>query len=184
MFLSLIASSASLFLDVGGESSSSELRLKCSASEQSGLLEIGLSHAFGNATWLLGRKKHVLTAVTLYVRQRSALSETALNRLALNDEKIGTLGFFPGSESRDDLPGRDASLEAYVFVTDEIFDRLIRSIQAGRKPDSIHVDLGGGDSLEYGWEPDGSRMVWKIDKPTSPAYIKVAGMQFNVPLLA
>lgn len=183
MFLTLVASSASLFLDVGGESASTELRLKCSASEQSGLLEIGLSHAFGNATWLVGRKKHVLTVITLYIRQRSSLSEAALNRLALNENKISTLGFFPTSESRDDLPGRDASLEAFIFVGDEIFDRLVRSIQAGRKPDSIHIDLSS-DGLEYGWEPDGSRMVWKIDKPTSPTYIKVEGMQLNIPLIA
>ncbi len=184
MFLALKALSASLFLEIGGENSSTELRIICSADEQSGLLEIGASHAFGGATWLLGTKRHVLSAFTLYVRQRGALSETALKRLALNEEKIGTLGFFPSSGSRDDRPGRDASLEAYVFVSDEMFDRLVRSIQAGSWPDSIQVDLGSGDSLEYGWEPDGSRIVWKIEKPASPTYINVAGMQLSIPLLA
>jgi hypothetical protein len=184
MFLTLKASSASLFLEIGGESSSTELRLKCSAAEQGGVLEIGSSHAFGGATWLVNRDRRSVNGLTLYIRRRSALSESALNRLALSDEKVGRLGFFPPSESRDDLPGRDASLEAFVFVSDDTFDRLVGSIQAGKKPDSIYVDIGNREGLEYGWEPDGSRIVWKLDKPSSPSYVNVAGMQLDIPLLA
>ena len=184
MDLAVIAKRAILSYTVSGESSSSELILECRAAEQSGVFEIGENHVFADESQIRPGNKRRSCAFRLYIRRRSCLTEKRIAKLGLSDEKIGELGFYPDYEQRDFVPARPASLEAFVFVGDQTFDGLTNTLQAGGKTESIFVYLKERKGiLEFGWEPDGSRMVWKIDDATKPAYVDVTELQMRLSLI-
>ena len=116
------------------------------------------------------------------MKRRSSLFEERIAKIGLGDEKIGVLGFYPDYAARDFVPSRPASLEASVFVTDRLFETIISAVLAGRKAELIYLYIEEKEIMEYGWEPDGSRLIWKIDDATKPSYVNVSQLEIRFAL--
>jgi hypothetical protein len=114
------------------------------------------------------------------VFRKSEVSSEVIGEMKLSDSKIGALVFFP--PIKGDLMWRlhPAVLEANVHVNDEIFDRLVRALQSGKKAKWLALEIEKQGVIEYGWEPDGSRMVWKLESTTEASYVDVEGMEVGI----
>jgi hypothetical protein len=149
------------------------LIIECKARDNSGVLEIGKKHVFASRSnrSLLSRRH----ACGLHVRikRRSSISQEGASKLGLSEDKIGELTFCPPSKADEINTASPASLEATVFLDDELFDSLMNTLQ---------LDIEREGALEYGWEPDGSRMEWKIDNPSDPASVDVTGVAMGIGL--
>jgi hypothetical protein len=158
------------------------LIIECKARDNSGVLEIGKKHVFASRSnrSLLSRRH----ACGLHVRikRRSSISQEGASKLGLSEDKIGELTFCPPSKADEINTASPASLEATVFLDDELFDSLMNTLHSGKRPQWLQLDIEREGALEYGWEPDGSRMEWKIDNPSDPASVDVTGVAMGIGL--
>jgi hypothetical protein len=88
-------------------------------------------------------------------------------RLNLSDLAIGYGRFFAESES--DFSFVPASLSFAIYVPDEDYNVIIKKLNMGKVFGSLSLSfedvLGeSSDRLKYGWEPDGSRIIWNFSK--------------------
>jgi hypothetical protein len=182
MFISVIAKRAILTCTVDGNLSSSELLLECTATDQSGVLEIGNTHVFASKNNIGFARKRRACDLQLYIKRKSGLTDKSLAKLSLSDEKIGEVGFYPDYEARDLVPSRPGSLEAFVFVSDQLFETISNALQMGRKTESIQLDIEKKGTLAFGWELDGSRMTWNLDDAAKPSYVDVTRLDIRLSL--
>lgn len=89
---------------------------------------------------------------------------------------IGFLKYWPGSQSVDD--SQPETCHVSIALTPELFGALLAGLQSGRLPKAIHIEAKG---LEWGWEPDGSGVVWNVEAAKALPIVEV---RFNVPLSA
>lgn len=166
-----------------GENAQFVLRLDCSAPDDDGVLEIGERYAFTAkaSRHLLGKRKSCNLRV--WVKRRSSAGQKAVEKLGLSPSKIGELGFYPPSEKGDFFPGRPAALEAMAFVSDELFDGLVTTLRATKPATWLVLEIEKQGVLEYGWEPDGSRRIWKLESVAEPSYVDVEMMEIGFDLL-
>lgn len=158
------------------------LTFMCSRTEKDGVLEIGTKHAFAHRNEHVERGRTRFGDMKLYIRRKSALKEERVAKLGLNEEKIGELGFYPPNDKTDDLPSFPATLEVFVFVSDPAFESILRSVTHGAQGMTASVYLSKHPAMAYGWEPDGSRMVWTIEKHSDPSYVPVGELKIELPL--
>ena len=90
---------------------------------------------------------------------------------------IGFLKYWPAERQSVDNPMPE-TCHASVALTPEVFGTLLSALQNGRIPKAIHIDA---KSLEWGWEPDGSGVVWNVEAANA---LPIVGISFNLPLLA
>jgi hypothetical protein len=182
MLLRLKVKSANLCLSADGEDTRFELRLDCSPADASGVLEIGDRYVFANrakrSIFSIRRSCELL----VWVKRRSSLTNENIEKIGLSDCKIGELCFVPGV-SKDDLsPSVLAALDARVFVSDEVFELLLSTFQAGREAKWLDLEIEKKGVLQYGWEPDGSRMEWKLESATEVSYVDVEQVDIGMEL--
>ena len=182
MFLTTLAERATLSCTTAGEVGSSELIIDCAPTEESGVLEIGKTHTFAHENDIRVGSNRKRCGLKIYVKRRSSLSEKHVAKIGLGEDKIGELGFYPDHAAKDFVPGRPASLEANVFVADRLFETIVSAVLAGRKAELIYLYIEKKETLEYGWEPDGSRLIWKIDDATKPSYVNVPQLEIRFAL--
>lgn len=150
MFIAALPTRAVLSCTSNGEISSSEIIFYCDPIDESGLLEIGEKHAFASKTSTGFRSKRRSCELRLYMRRRSALSPERVEKIGLSGEKIGVLSFYPDFKPKDFVPGRSATLEAFVFVSEEIFETVSKALQSGRKTEAIHLEIEKKGRLNTG----------------------------------
>jgi hypothetical protein len=182
MFLTSLAERATLVCTTTGEDGSSELIIDCAPTEESGVLEIGKTHIFAHENEIRIVSDRKRCGLKIYVKRRSLLSEERIAKIGLGKEKIGLLGFYPDHAARDFVPSRPASLEASVFVNDQMFETIVSAVLAGRKAELIYLYIEKKETLEFGWEPDGSRLIWKIDDATKPSYVNIPQLEIRFAL--
>jgi hypothetical protein len=149
------------------------LIIKCTAQNDSGVLEIGKEHIFASRKnrRLFSRRR--ACELDVRIKRRSSISEETATKLSLSKYKIGELTFF-GAIKKDEVnDSSPASLGASVFLDDQLFDSLMNTLQSGKRPKLLQLDIENEGTLEFGWEPDGSRMEWKIANPTEPSHVDV-----------
>lgn len=132
IYINLVVESITQSISLDGGGFASSLRLACSRSAGDGVLEIGKKHAFSNKSKRGARGRTHFSEMRFEIRRKSVLTDKGNERLKLDEEKIGELGFYP--------------------------------------------------SIAFGWEPDGSRVVWTIDNVSEPAYLPVSQVQIELPL--
>jgi len=159
-----------------------ELSIKCTATDDFGVLEIGKDHVFSsrkNRSFL--SKRH---ACELWVRikRRSSASETTAAKLSLSKDKIGELSFYPASKANEGTPSTPASLDAIVFLEDKLFDSVLNTLLWGKRPKWLQLNIEREETLRYGWEPDGSRKEWTIDNPSDPASVDITSIEMRIKL--
>lgn len=70
----------------------------------------------------------------------------------------GSASFYP--ERLGTMDSAPARLYFTVVVESHIFAEMVRSVQQSPAGATINIGLEG---LEYGWDPDASHLIWKLD---------------------
>jgi hypothetical protein len=182
MQISVRPEKATLTCTEDGDKTRDELVLDCIATDDMGVLEIGQEFIFAAKTNRPLLAKRQSCDFRVWFRRKRSLTQTAVEKLNLSSSKIGTLGFFPPSKKDDFIPARPASLEATIFVSDELFSRLVEALQVGKTLNRVNFYIEMDGPIKYGWEPDGSRMVWNLESSTNPAYADVAEISLDIAL--
>jgi hypothetical protein len=73
----------------------------------------------------------------------------------------GSANFYTERDGRLGESGEPAKLYFTVIVEPELFAEIARTTQ--ELPGVATINLGIQD-LEYGWEPDGSHLIWKLEE--------------------
>jgi hypothetical protein len=97
------------------------------------------------------------------------------------DAAIGNLRYFEAisveGDVADDVSAEPELCNVMAILRPDIFASLLNTVQAGYLPDTILVTVKG---LTMGYAPDGSEIIWDIDRmPTLP----VVAIEFNIPLV-
>jgi hypothetical protein len=182
MLLQVIPESATLSCTADCDSTRNVLCLDCTAADSAGVLEIGDGHVFASKANRSFFGKRQSCNLRVRITRKSALTAEAIEKMNLSTSKIGDLGFYPASEAGDFFPPRPASLEATLFIGDELHDRLLGALQVGRKPTWLHLEVEREGVLGFGWEPDGSRIVWKLESETEPSHVDVQELSIGINL--
>jgi hypothetical protein len=183
MVMSLVAKPkrANLYFTTGEDYPCCELRIDCSPSFlDRSVWEIGTRHVFAhraNRPILSKRKSCDLEAC---VHPKSKVDPEIIEQMGLSDSKIGTLAFVPPGEKGLFFYSQPAYLRANIFVNDELFDRLVSALQFGKRATQLEFEIEKQGVLEYGWEPDGSRKVWKLESTTETSCVDVESMDVEI----
>jgi hypothetical protein len=139
------------------------LIIECSAADDSGVLEIGKEYVFAsrkNRGYIGNRHACELQ---IRIKRRSSASDKTVTKLSLSKDKIGELNFGPSTKADGINAASPAYLEATLFLDDPLFDSLLNTLHSGKRPQWLRIEIEKAGTLGYGWEPDGSRMEWKIE---------------------
>jgi hypothetical protein len=98
IYINLVVEGITQSISLSGRGLASSLTLLCSRSEGDGVLEIGKKPAFSNKSERVERGRTHLTEMRLHIRRKSVVADKATDRLKLNEDKIGELGFCPSHE--------------------------------------------------------------------------------------
>ena len=112
-------------------------------------------------------KDKKLVAVSCSFKPGSSLSRDDRIHLNLSDLAIGYGLFFEESES--DISFVPARLSFAIYVPDEDYNVITTKLNMGKVFESLSLSFEDvlrerSDRLKYGWEPDGSRIIWNFDK--------------------
>jgi hypothetical protein len=183
MVMSLVAKpkSADLSFTAGGDNPCSELRIYCSPSFlDRGVWEIGNRHVFAHRANRPIFSKRRSCGLVVCVHRKSEVAPEFIDGMGLSDSKIGALVFIPPGEKILFWFSQPAILQANVFVNDEFFDRLVFALQSGKRTTRLELEIQKQGVLEFGWEPDGSRRVWKLESTTETSCVDVESMDFGL----
>lgn len=156
--------------------------MDCTASDDSGVLEIGERYLFASKKnrGFLSRR----SALELQIRiiRRSSASEKTAEILNLSKDKIGELTFCPRLKADGVTAAIQASLDTTLFLDDELFENLMETLHLGKKPEWLQLDIEKVGTLAHGWEPDGSRKEWKIANPSEPSSVDITKIALGIKL--
>jgi hypothetical protein len=180
--LKLKVKRAILVSGMDGEDTWIALRLACSPTHESGTLEIGDRHVFATRRNrpILSKRKSSNLEVSL--KRRGSLTQENIDSIGLSASKIGNLYFVPPGKKGLFWPSQPAALDANVFVSDELFERLVSTFQAGKVVNWLELYIEKPGVLGYGWEPDGSRITWKLESTTELSYVDVSSIDIGIGL--
>lgn len=167
-----------------GNKTSADIQVDCSPTDSTVLLEIGEKHVFARRTkrpFLAFLGKRRLCDFSINLKRKSEVTTEESEKIGLSNAKIGFLFFFPPEKKDEVGPGSPALLGARVFVSDELHESLRDVLQAGERRKwlrlSLEIEEGG---LKYGSEPDGSRMVWKVENENECSHLNVTSLDIRV----
>jgi hypothetical protein len=104
-------------------------------------------------------------------------SMDTIDSTLLSEKIIGKASHHEAFQSEwDPMDSFDESIYAWVHVEPKVFEMLVNCQLGGIDVDSIVFEVEG-ESLEHGWEPDGSTTVWNVSK-NSHLTIKSVLFQF------
>lgn len=181
MLFQLKPEHAALTFTADGADTFAVLRLDCVPADERTILEIGYSYAVApKSHYGIGKRK--LCDVSVWTRRKSALTSEAISKLKLSESKIGELGFYPPVKGEDFIPDRPATIEASLFISDELHESLLNVLQTGRRATRLDIEIRMGNAVEYGWEPDGSRIRWNVENTTDPSYLDIEQVCIGIDL--
>ena len=137
------------------------------------IIEIGKSYlaTTENHYNLYGKKERMLVDVEASLTR---------DREANIDGKFGTVTFY----KERDLIGEELPpiLSARLCLPDSDFDALCTSLSQGCEGVTLTISVehieGSAETLNYGWEPDGSRLIWNVEESSSESVLTVKMIQF------
>jgi len=164
---------------------SASIILSCSPTASAAVLEIGAKHVFARRSklsFLSFLRKRRLRKLRLVVDRQSELTPEIAEKLNLSKSKIGKVWFEPPKRRDKSGPSCRADLGAKVWINDELHASLRNLLQAAIKPTLLRLslELEGEGVLRYGWEPDGSRMVWDLANANEPSSLDVSSMNIEL----
>jgi hypothetical protein len=180
--LALKVKRAILVSGMDGEDTWFTLRLFCAPTHGSGTLEIADRHLFATRHIRPIFSKRKSCNLEVSIQRRSTLTQEKIDAIGLSASKIGNLYFVPPSKKELFWPSVPAALDATVFVCDELFEGLVSAFQAGKRINWLELHIEKPGVLEFGWEPDGSRVTWKLESATDPSSVDVESIDFGIGL--
>lgn len=182
MQLSTKPESAQLVWITDGDDDFPVIILDCVPDPTVAVLEIGDGHVFASKAnrSLFNRRQACNLRVRL--QRKTTLKRESVKKLNLSESKIGELVFCPASEAGDFHPASPAALDATLFVSDELHGRLLDAFQAGKRASLLTMEIEKQEVLKFGWEPDGSRKVWKLESATEPSTVDVGSFGITIEL--
>ena len=132
------------------------------------VFELGDSYVICNTDKHQARyRDKKLVTVSCSFKPESSLSRDDRIRLNLSDLAIGYGLFFTESES--DISFVPARLSFVIYVSDEDYNVITKKLNMGKVFESLSLSFEDAlgersDRLKYGWEPDGSRIIWNYSE--------------------
>ena len=125
-------------------------------------------------------KDKKLVAVSCSFKPGSSLSRDDRTSLNLSELAIGYGLFFAERES--DFSFAPARLSFAIYVPDEDYDVITKKLNMGKGFRSLSLSfedvLGESfDRLKYGWEPDGSRIIWDFSNDERRPVLQVTSYE-------
>jgi hypothetical protein len=125
-------------------------------------------------------KDKKLVAVSCSIMSGTSLSRDDRIRLNLSESAIG-YGLF-SAESESDISFAPARLSFAVYVSDEDYNVITTKLNMGKGFRSLSFNfedvLGKSfDRLKYGWEPDGSRIIWDFSNDERRPVLQVTSYE-------
>src|SRR5271169_5335182 len=122
MFISAKPKRAILHHNSGDETL---LIIECKAADDSGVLEIGKEHVFASRKNRSIISRRHACELDVRIKRRSSICDKAAENLHLSKDRIGELTFCPPSKADEVNAASPASLDAMVFLDDQLFDSLL-----------------------------------------------------------
>jgi hypothetical protein len=106
---------------------------------------------------------------------------------AKNDEELGNsrLKYHKRQESADEH--LDSLIHAACFITPDLYYALLTNLRSGMHPSHVSIELESiirqdrdTAPLEFGWEPDGSGLIWHNERANR---LPIFGVEFLYPVL-
>jgi hypothetical protein len=181
---------ANISLTAGGNSNCYELRMNCSPNPlDRGGWEIGDRYVYANRVNRPIFSKRKSCDLMVNVQRKSEVSLEEIDAMRLSDCKIGALVFDPSGEKGFFFYSRPARFQANIFVSDELFDRLVNALLSGKRIRWIALTIERPGVLEYkhevlgcDWDPEELRKVWKLENTTEASCVDVKSMDFGITL--
>jgi len=131
------------------------------APKESEYIEIGDNYIFSSSRYYNFRnKERQLIDASVHISTESEVLENIQPFLPGEEGAIcGWAAFYPARH--DDLDPDPAKLNFNVVVEPDVFAELLRTNQRHPGGTTLGLSIEG---LEYGWEPDGSHLIWKVDE--------------------
>jgi hypothetical protein len=158
--------------------------MECSPTDSTGALEIGEKHVFASRSNRRFLRRRRSCSLFIRVVRKSKLTPEVAEKINLSESKIGVLRYEPSMKGEGRFSRAiPAYLEAIIYLSDELHGRLLDAILARRRPIRLDLEIEKVDALGYGWEPDGSRKVWKIESTTEPSEVNASSINLRMGLL-
>lgn len=120
-------------------------------------LEVGDKYVLSSASYqFLHQDRELITAKVQVTDDPSYIERTDQEA---EKDVCGWAAFYP--EQKSDLHYSPPALEMVVVVEPALFEELFKLRIAAPDTATMHVDI---DGLDYGWEPDGSHKIWKVEE--------------------
>lgn len=181
--------SFSIEYTVDGSKTSAVIRLSLSPTADTKLLDMGKKHVF--ASWrkrlflaFVGRRR--IREFSIAVERKSDLTPGRfagigqIADLGLSEAKIGFLCFQPPTKRGRFRAAFPAYIQGIVFVSDELHESLRNILQAGKIPTWLRLTLWLEDGVLKYAEPDGSRMVWKVENENEQAFVNLTSISIHL----
>lgn len=168
MLLDLTIERAEILYNIFADKSFTTLFFSC-ANGGACTIEIGGRYAFSRGY----EEALERCGLELRIKQRSSLTDENIAVLGLNQERFGRLVFYPASGTSDDVLS-PALLEASVFLDDQVFNRLLNSLEMQRGTRSALLSISGEETLKFQL-PD--RYIWRIDNEQEPSHVYVTRLE-------
>ena len=160
---------------------SKTINLKVTNSDKD-VIEIGDDYAFTNDEYFAwynkmqkNSKKFVEANISIYNADEH---KDSVEKFNIKNEKIGDVLIHKEHVGEFSGDGTEAMINFRLFVKAELFNYIYENITSKNKIANISLDVVG---LDYGWEPDGSRMIWSAieEKRTQMTDLQNFSISFN-----
>lgn len=126
------------------------------------VLEIGDNYIFSDdLTYKREGKDKERTECQIKLLKFSDISEES-TRKKYNKNKIGELRFF--NEYSSEFEFFSASLIFSLYISDNLFEEIYKNILYKIEISNIDIQLTDKDKLKFGWQPDGSHIIWQVSE--------------------
>lgn len=122
-------------------------------------------------------KSEVLFYLSVYNADKQDVK--ALNERGFGKDKVGEIRFHKESGGMEHTP---AALYASVYIANEQYELIEKhffsKIPLANISFEFESNSGNDDEVTYGWEPDASRMIWKISDEIRSPYLSLKSVDF------
>lgn len=192
MFLNVHVDRVDISFSTRNDRARVSLRLNCLPAEGARALKVGQEYEFSAMAAQMKRAKQEKRkpsrrleelalergeslSLGVLLKPKDMLTPRDTELVCLSESAIGYLGFFPQSESDETHYLNLATLEAHLFVQDELIERISGLLRQGtqREKGSTPIWARLAIGRESRLQDDGYSAVWKIEDSTKPSYLDV-----------
>lgn len=182
LLLQLEVKNAFFYSKMGSGKTELEIHLDCQPLLTSGTFVIGDKYVFAASRNHMFFVKRDSSSLYMRFVMKNSLTKQQVEAIGLSESKIGFVSFMPSEcENRSKSPIH-VNLDATIFVDDSFLEKILSALQAGKVIEWINILIEKEGILTYGWEPDGSRKLWKLEASNVCTDVDVVSLGMNIKL--